>query len=179
MLISKQDKTNFLENTSLRIAGAINDSIVDGTGIRYTIFTQGCLLNCKGCQNPQTHCLDGGISVRLKDLYTEIKNNPLLSGVTFSGGEPFLHSVVLAQFANILKQDGYNIWCYSGYVFEKLILNVDHRRLLENIDVLVDGPYIEKLRSLELDFRGSSNQRIIDVARSLTNNTVIIYPTNI
>lgn len=178
MLISNEDKASFLAKTSLRIAGAVNDSIVDGPGIRYTIFTQGCLLNCKGCQNPQTHCLDGGISVSLQELYTEIKHNPLLSGITFSGGEPFLHSDVLATFAAILKQDGYNIWCYSGYVFEDLILNAKYKPLLEQVDVLVDGPYIEKLRSLDLDFRGSSNQRLIDVTRSLTNNTVIIYPTN-
>ncbi|MGN0915863.1 MAG: anaerobic ribonucleoside-triphosphate reductase activating protein [Succinivibrio sp.] len=165
---------SLLDTTTLRIAGAINESIVDGPGIRYVVFTQGCLLNCKGCHNPQARPLDGGIEVKLRVLYDEIKENSLVDGVTFSGGEPFLHPEPLYIFANILKSEGYNLWSYSGYTFEKIIQDKSKLRFLSLLDVLVDGPFIEDKKSLELDFRGSSNQRIIDVQKSLKQNSVVL-----
>lgn len=163
-----------LASTFIRIAGAVNDSIVDGPGIRYAIFTQGCYLNCKGCQNPQTHSLNGGVEVSLQTLYDEIKSNPLVKGVTFSGGEPFIHAQKLVVLASVLKSENYNLWAYSGYTFEQLLTDPNYFSLLKLLDVLVDGPYVESLQSYELDYRGSSNQRIIDVQKSLSVKGIVL-----
>lgn len=165
---------SILDKTTVRIAGAVAESIVDGPGIRYVVFTQGCPLRCKGCHNPQSQPLEGGIDVKLRVLYDEIKSNPLTQGVTFSGGEPFIQATPLAIFANILRQEGYSLWSYSGYTFDKLAEDPIRRKLLEQLDVVVDGPYIIAKRSLEIDFRGSSNQRIINVQESLKNNQVVL-----
>ncbi|SPT72274.1 Pyruvate formate-lyase 1-activating enzyme [Anaerobiospirillum thomasii] len=162
-----------LDSTSLRIAGAVSESIVDGPGIRYTIFTQGCLLHCKECHNPQSQPLDGGIEVSLRVLYNEIKENPLIKGVTYSGGEPFLQVKPLIILSKILKEQNYSLWSYSGYTFDKLAKNPQTLELLKLLDVIVDGPFVDTLKSYEIDFRGSTNQRIIDVQRSLQSNTVV------
>lgn len=165
---------DILKTTYLRIAGAVSESIVDGPGIRYAIFVQGCMLNCKGCHNPQSQPLDGGIEVPLQVLYNEIKQNPLNKGITFSGGEPFLQPKPLSILATILKDQGYSIWSYSGYTFEKLCEDPKTYELLKLIDVLVDGPYIQSKHSMDIDFRGSLNQRIIDVQKSLKEHKVIL-----
>lgn len=151
----------------LRIAGTIEESFVDGPGVRYTIFCQGCLLNCKGCQNPQTHSLSGGILVSIDDLFNDIQKYKLVSGVTFSGGEPSLQAKELLELAKRLQESGYNIWMYSGYTIENLIKKPDMLELLKYIDVLVDGPYIESEKTLDLPFRGSKNQRLINVKEYL------------
>ncbi len=165
-----------LDITSLRIAGAVSESIVDGPGIRYTVFTQGCPFHCKGCHNPQSQPLNGGITVKLRALYNEIKADPLTTGVTFSGGEPFIQPAPLAVFARILRKEGYNLWAYSGFTFEKLVED-DHRlELLKLLDVVVDGPFVLKYKSLEIDFRGSANQRIIDVQASLEKGYAVLAP---
>ena len=103
-----------LENTTLKIADVVTESIVDGPGIRYTIFTQGCPFHCKGCHNPQSQPLKGGMDVKLKIFYDEIKQNPLVTGVTFSGGEPFIQAGALSLLAKVLKREGYSVWSYSG-----------------------------------------------------------------
>lgn len=163
-----------LENTTLKIAGVVSESIVDGPGIRYTIFTQGCPFHCKGCHNPQSQPLKGGIDVKLKIFYDEIKQNPLINGVTFSGGEPFIQAGALSLLAKVLKKEGYSVWSYSGYTFDKLERDDKFRSLLEHLDVVVDGPYVQSKHSMDIDFRGSSNQRIIDVPKSLAQDKVVL-----
>ena len=146
---------------NIRIAGVVSESITDGEGIRFAIFMQGCMRNCKGCHNPQTHALDDGKVVDTGELIEQMKNNPLLSGITLTGGEPFLQITPATELAKAAKNLGLNVWCYTGYKFEDLPPEADE--LLKFVDVLVDGEYIEELRDLELKFRGSKNQRIIEL----------------
>ena len=155
---------------ALRISGIIPESIVDGPGFRYVIFTQGCPHHCPGCHNPQTHDFDGGTVITITDgekILREIKENTLLAGVTFSGGEPFCQPGPLAELAKEIHAIGKNVFVYTGYTYEKLCkmakTKADVAALLSETDTLVDGPYIEALRDLELRFRGSSNQRILDL----------------
>ncbi len=163
-----------LDHTTLRIAGAVQESIVDGPGIRYVIFTQGCPFHCKGCHNEQSWDLKGGLEVSLGVLYDEMASNPLVTGVTFSGGEPFIQPEPLTVFAKIAKSHGYSLWSYTGFTFDKLLQDPKRRALLELLDVVVDGPFVIEKKSLQLDFRGSSNQRIIDVPKSLHFGKVIL-----
>lgn len=159
----------------ISISGTVNDSIVDGPGIRFTIFVQGCPHRCRGCHNPQTHAFDGGKLVSMDSLVEEIRSNPLLDGVTFSGGEPFCQADVLADLGSIIKESGLNIITYTGYTFEELIAKDDIQinRLLYVTDYLIDGSYVEDLKSYQVRFRGSSNQRIIDVQKSLECGCVV------
>ena len=147
----------------LRIAGIVDDSIVDGEGVRLTVFTQGCPHHCHGCHNPQTWSLDGGHEVDTEEIVQKLKENPLLSGITFSGGEPFLQPAPLAEIARAAHKLGLDVWSYTGFTLEELEKRTDAQQLLNEVDVLVDGPYVEALRDLTLRFRGSSNQRIIDL----------------
>ena len=156
---------------NLRIAGVVNESIVDGKGIRYTIFVQGCPHHCEGCHNPQTHDFSGGNEITIQQLLKDIQKDPLLSGVTFSGGEPFCQPEALAALGKEIKALGLDITIYSGYTFEELWLmsekNKAIRELLEIADILIDGKFILEQKSLMLKFRGSKNQRIIDVPKSI------------
>lgn len=163
-----------LDHTTLRIAGAVQESIVDGPGIRYVIFTQGCPFHCKGCHNEQSWDLKGGLEVSLGVLYDEMTSNPLVSGVTFSGGEPFIQPEPLTVFGKVAKAHGYSLWSYTGFTFNKLLTDPKRRALLELLDVVVDGPFMIEKKSLELDFRGSSNQHIIDVQKSLQEGKMIL-----
>lgn len=147
----------------LRIAGIVDDSIVDGEGVRLTVFTQGCPHHCHGCHNPQTWSLDGGHEIDTEDIVEKLKANPLLSGITFSGGEPFLQPAPLADLARAAHSLGLDVWSYTGFTLEELEKHTNVQQLLNEVDVLVDGPYVEALRDLTLRFRGSSNQRIIDL----------------
>lgn len=154
----------------LRIAGTVNDSIVDGPGIRFTIFTQGCPHHCEGCHNPQTHDFSGGNVVDTDELLAKIKGNPLLDGVTFSGGEPFCQAEALAALGEQIKALGLNIVTYTGYTFEKLYSDRENNgwgKLLAVTDHLIDGPFIQAQRDWNIKFRGSSNQRYIDCQKSL------------
>lgn len=152
----------------LQLSGIVGESIVDGPGIRYALFTQGCPHACKGCHNPETHSIEGGYRRSVTDIMAEFCENPLLCGITFSGGEPFLQAEALCQIAVQVKSFGKTVFVYSGYTFEQLLVaakeNIYVARLLELCDGLVDGPYIEELQDLELAYRGSSNQRILDRA---------------
>ena len=156
----------------LRIAGTVGESIVDGPGFRFTIFTQGCPHGCEGCHNPQTHDFNGGIVV---------DTDPLLDGVTFSGGEPFCQCKPLAELAGRIKAFNrfpLNVISFTGYTYEYLIANADdnngYLELLQQLDYLVDGPFILSQRSLELKFMGSKNQRFIDVQRSLKEGRAVV-----
>ena len=160
---------------NLRLCGIEPESIVDGPGFRYVVFVQGCPHNCKGCHNPQSHDFDGGYEKEIGSIVEEIKENPLLSGVTFSGGEPFCQAEGLYNLAVEIKKLNKNIYIYSGFVYEQLIKKEDPyvKKLLEICDVLIDGPYIEEKRNLLLKFRGSENQRIIDLKKSDENPYII------
>ena len=149
----------------IRIAGVQNDSIVDGDGIRFTVFVQGCLRGCKGCHNPQTHDLTGGYVVEVDELIEQMKNNPLLDGLTISGGEPFLQAEACAELARKAHEIGLNVWCYTGHTFEELVASEVYKRLLNQVDILVDGEFILEQRTLSLPWRGSKNQRLIDVRK--------------
>ena len=159
-----------LKDSTVRLSGIGSESVVDGVGFRMTVFTQGCKHNCKGCHNPQTHDLNGGEIVDLKFILDEADKDPLLDGVTLSGGEPFLQPKPLAVLCDELHKRKLNVWCYSGYTYEQLkeLSETDGgvKELLEKIDVLVDGRYSEKERDLTLKFRGSRNQRILDMQKT-------------
>ena len=161
---------------SIKIAGTVDDSVVDGEGYRFTIFTQGCPHNCIGCHNPQTHDFDGGHAEDTDNILGTILDNPLLQGVTFSGGEPFCQPVPLADLARKIHQHGLDVWCYTGYTIEQLLKGTPQQvELLKELDVLVDGPYQEWKRDISLSFRGSSNQRVIDVQKTLKENHIVLY----
>lgn len=165
-----------MNKLTFRIAGVTRESIVDGPGIRHTIFFQGCTHACPGCHNPGTWDLKGGKKVTVEQLLEMIPLNPLIDGITFSGGDPFLQAPAAAELAAYFKSMQLNIWVYTGYVWEEL-LELQSRpgfsRLLHYTDVLVDGPFVLRDRSLQLAFRGSSNQRLIRVAPSLERGTVV------
>lgn len=162
----------------IRIAGTVNDSIVDGPGFRFTIFTQGCPHHCKGCHNPHTHAFDGGEVVTTESILEKIFKNPLLDGVTFSGGDPFCQAKPLVEIAKAVKEKGLDVITYTGYTFEEILEKADDknmwRQLLELTDFLIDGKFEIEKRSLALHFRGSSNQRIIDVKKTLATGKIVI-----
>jgi anaerobic ribonucleoside-triphosphate reductase activating protein len=158
----------------LRIAGVVTDSIVDGPGVRYTIFAQGCVHKCPGCHNPKTHDYNGGSLVDVDEIIKDIESFKYIKGVTFSGGEPFDQPEVLAEMAKVLKSKGYHILSFSGYTFEHIQKDDKKSELLKYVDVLIDGRFELKLKSLKLNFRGSSNQRIIDVPRSMESGEIVI-----
>ena len=159
----------------IKLSGIIEESYTDGIGIRYTIFVQGCAHKCYNCQNPETWDFNSGKFVKIDTLITAIKANPLLDGVTISGGDPMYQPLQIFDLVKRIKQEtNLNIWIYTGFTYEECIKNKDMLKILEYTDVLVDGPYKESDRSLQLRFRGSKNQRIIDVQKSLKNNNVSI-----
>lgn len=159
----------------MRIASTVTDSIVDGPGLRFTVFTQGCLHHCPGCHNPTTHDLAGGQETSLGELMTEMLSNPLVQGLTLSGGEPFLQAAQCAALAGSARLHGLDVWTYTGYTWEVLLAerNPDWDALLAATDVLVDGPFLKGQKSYAARFRGSSNQRLIDVAASLKAGHVV------
>ena len=152
----------------LDLAGILEDSIVDGPGIRTTFFAQGCPHRCLGCHNPETWEFGCGTPIDEETALQVVRSNPLCRGVTFSGGEPFAQAGSFARLAKLLKAQGYEVASYSGYTFEELFHGTpEQQELLRHIDVLIDGPFLLGERSLELNFRGSRNQRILNVPKSL------------
>lgn len=161
----------------LRIAGFEPESIVDGPGYRFALFTQGCPHGCPGCHNPQTHAMDGGRIVETEEIIEKLGKDPLVRGVTFSGGEPMMQPEPLCEIAEAAKKKGLNIWCYTGFTLDALLKEnrADRMRLLKMLDVLVDGPFVQAERSLELLYCGSKNQRLIDVPKTLEAGSVVLY----
>ena len=164
---------------TIRLAANLQpDSIVDGEGIRTVIWTQGCAHHCFGCQNPQTQDFNGGEEVELEDVYQAIDELEGQDGITFSGGDPFYQPKECAQIAKYIRKKGLNIWAYTGFTFEELLdLSKTDKNILgflKEIDVLVDGRFILAKKSYNCIFRGSTNQRIIDVKKSLDKNKVIL-----
>ncbi|MCV3456454.1 anaerobic ribonucleoside-triphosphate reductase activating protein [Campylobacter sp. CNRCH_2016_0050h] len=164
-----------LNTIFLRLAGVIKESIVDGYGLRYVIFTQGCPHHCKGCHNPQTHDFNKGYLQDLASLCDDICKNPLLQGVTFSGGEPFMQAKNLSILAKHIKALGLDLTIYTGFTYEELLQEQAMKELLILADVLIDGKFILEQKDLSLKFKGSKNQRIIDVAKSLEQGKVILF----
>lgn len=158
----------------LNLSGIVSDSIVDGPGIRTTIFCQGCPHHCEGCHNPETWDFGCGTDMEEEALLEIVQSNPLCRGVTFSGGEPFAQAAGFARLARLLKEKGYEVASYTGYTFEELLAGTaDQRDLLQTIDILIDGPFLLAEKSLEVPFRGSKNQRILDVKKSLLQGKAV------
>ena len=159
------------------MAGVVPESIVDGPGIRYAVFVQGCPHGCPGCHNPQTHPFAGGQVRDTGELFAQIQKNPLLKGVTLSGGEPFCQAAPLAELARQVHGVGKDVVAYTGYVYEDLLAMEDPavQALLGETDLLIDGPYVQAQRDLELCFRGSESQRLIDVKQSRAAGHAVLW----
>ncbi len=166
-------------DSKLRISGIVRESIVDGPGLRYVVFVQGCPHGCPGCHNPHTHDFSGGEEADQSRILEEIRENPLLSGVTFSGGEPFCQPEALVRLGREIKAMGKHLMVYSGYTYEELLKLGNTRpavlELLRLSDILVDGLYLEQERDLTLLFCGSRNQRLIDLKKTRECGKVSLY----
>jgi anaerobic ribonucleoside-triphosphate reductase activating protein len=162
-------------NFSLTIGGIESESIVDGPGFRYVVFVQGCCFSCEGCHNAQLQSFKGGKIITLEEVLCAIKENPLLSGLTLSGGEPFTQAAACANLAREVHALGLTVMTYTGHTWEELTSSPqsDWAALVQETDILVDGPFIKELKNIGLTFRGSSNQRLIDVKKSLAARKVI------
>ena len=178
---SGQKSVTVLNMAELRCSAPVQfDSIVDGEGLRAVVWTQGCPHSCPGCHNPQTHAFDGGTLMLTETIADQLKAHFYLDGVTFSGGEPMMQAAVCALLAEEIHKLGMNVWCYTGYLLDRELLQESRARcevtdeMLGMIDVLVDGRFVEELKDISLAFKGSSNQRIIDVRRSLCSGHVVI-----
>lgn len=166
-----------LSSNTLKIAGIVEESIVDGPGIRFVIFTQGCPHNCTGCHNPQTHNFNAGREEKIDNIVLKINENPLLKGVTLSGGEPFMQAKKLAFLIDSLDKNKLDIITYTGFKYEELVQKANEENgfleLLSRTDILIDGKFEIDKRDENLKFRGSSNQRVIDVKESLKKGNVV------
>ena len=165
-----------MEIETIRIAGIIRESIVDGPGIRFVIFCQGCPHGCEGCHNPDSHDFNGGYDCSIEKIIEAIDKNPLLKGVTFSGGEPMCKPSEFACIAREVKKRNLDVTCFTGYTYERLVEMEDDNinELLSLTDLLIDGPYVKEKRDLTLKFRGSQNQRIIDMNKSREAGVIVL-----
>lgn len=159
----------------IRLAAYLQpDSIVDGEGVRTVLWTQGCPHACPGCHNPGTHDFDGGALVDVDEVIAELQKVKNQDGITLSGGDPVCQSDACYEISKAAHEMGLNVWCYTGFTYEQMLLNPKTKRLLEQIDVLVDGKFMLEEKSYDIYFRGSRNQRIIDVKKSLEEDKVIL-----
>lgn len=158
---------NKIADMPLRLFGTVSESIVDGPGIRFVVFVQGCPHHCEGCHNPLSHDPCGGTLSSVSEVWSKISAMPHLDGVTFSGGEPFTHAAALAELGRLARLKGLNVMTYSGYTYERLLdmakTDKSVRDLLGVTNYLVDGPFVLAQRDITLKYRGSRNQRILDV----------------
>ncbi len=161
----------------IRLAGLVPESIVDGPGYRLAVFVQGCPHACPGCHNPKTHDFAGGYLSDTGEIVAKLGRNPLVRGVTLTGGEPMMQPEALCEIASAAKEKGMNVWCYTGFTLEALVRegNPARMRLLEMIDVLVDGPYVAHERSLDLLYCGSKNQRLIDMNLTRRQGKICLF----
>ena len=164
----------------IRICGVVRESIVDGPGLRFVLFTQGCPHHCPGCHNPESHALDGGYEVTAEKVLEEFKKNPLLKGITLSGGDPILQAGKLVGICREVHAMGKDVMTYTGYTYEELLemqkTDEGIRQLLEETDTLVDGRFILAQRDLTLIYKGSRNQRIIDMNRTRAEGKLVLHP---
>ncbi|MBQ4525068.1 MAG: anaerobic ribonucleoside-triphosphate reductase activating protein [Bacteroidaceae bacterium] len=159
----------------LAILRIVEDTMVDGPGFRTAIYAAGCTHHCLGCHNPQSWDIRAGREMTTEEILVPILADPF-ADVTFTGGDPMMQPEGFTELACAIKEQSHKtIWCYTGYTYETLLTMPAQRELLRHIDVLVDGPFIQDLRDEQLRFRGSSNQRTIDVQRSLESGTVILW----
>ena len=169
-----------LESNKIRISGVVRESIVDGPGIRYVLFTQGCPHHCKNCHNPETHDFNGGKLIDIDIIIEDILKNPLLQGITISGGDPFIQAKEVNLFLKKLNEKiNLNVIIFTGFEYEYLIKystkENGYLNLLSSADILIDGKYEETLKDPNLLFRGSSNQRVIDLNKSINSNNLVLY----
>lgn len=162
---------------AIQVAGIVKNSIVDGPGIRYAVFVQGCPHGCPGCHNPQTHPFTGGRQMGAEEIFQDFCRDPLVKGITLSGGEPFCQAKPLAELAKRVHGAGKDVVVYTGYTWEELAASQDPdvQALLGQADLLIDGPFIQELRNLELSFRGSENQRLIDLNKSRAQGRAVLW----
>lgn len=159
----------------INVLRVLHDTTVDGPGFRTSIYCAGCRHQCPGCHNPQSWAFGVGEDRSTDDLMQEILSDPF-ADVTFTGGDPLFQAEGFAELASrIKKETNKTIWCYTGFLYEKLLHDSAAQQLLKYIDVLVDGPFIQSLRDEDLLFRGSSNQRLIDVPRSREEGCVVFW----
>jgi anaerobic ribonucleoside-triphosphate reductase activating protein len=160
----------------LTIAGVVRESIVDGKGIRYTVFTQGCPHHCPGCHNPQTWPFTGGQEKEVEEIFQDFQKDPILKGITFSGGEPFCQPEPLTELARMVHGMGKDVTVFTGWTYEQLLEKNDAavNGLLQEADVLIDGPFLQEEKNLELTFRGSENQRVIDLKKTRQQGQVVL-----
>lgn len=166
------------ETPTIRLYGTADDSIVDGVGLRYAVFTQGCPHHCPGCHNPESQGMTGGTVMTIDALEQQILDNKLIQGVTLSGGEPFAQCEACLELAKRLKKHGYDLWVYSGYTFEQLMQGVPDPlapQLLQQCDVLVDGPFIQAQHDHELKWKGSANQRVIKLRETFDQDKIVLW----
>lgn len=163
----------------IRLSGITKESVVDGLGIRYVLYAQGCPHHCKGCHNPSTHSFEGGELMDVESIVYDIKKHPMLDGLTCSGGECFEQAEEFALMAKKVKAMGLNVWAYTGYTVEEIMQYKYERRgwndFIKYVDVLVDGKYQECDKDLALSFRGSNNQRIIDMQKTLQTGKLSLF----
>jgi len=160
--------------SNIRLLDIVHGTSVDGPGLRTSIYGAGCTHHCPGCHNPQSWDPAGGVSRSIEEVAEEVLAEEL--DVTFSGGDPMFQPEAFARLAQLIHANSsHDIWCYTGYRIEQLFADPRRRALLEQVDVLVDGPFVQSLRDLSLLFRGSSNQRLIDVPATLAQHQVVLY----
>lgn len=161
--------------SKLSILEIIEDTTVDGPGFRTSVYAAGCPNACPGCHNPQSWNIENGRLMATQEILDIILADPF-ADVTFTGGDPMFQPIEFAELAKAIREHcDKNIWCYTGFLFENILRNDAQRTLLELVDVLVDGPFVQSLRDESLLFRGSSNQRLIDVKRSIEEGRVVLY----
>ena len=159
----------------LAILRIVEDTMVDGPGMRTAIYAAGCTHHCPGCHNPQSWDMRAGEEMTTEDILRTILADPF-ADVTFTGGDPMIQPEGFTELARVIRERSRKtIWCYTGYTYEALLTMPAQRELMQHIDVLVDGPFVQSLRDEQLRFRGSSNQRLIDVQRSLNAGTVVLW----
>ena len=164
----------------LQVAGFLDNSLTNGEGLRSVVFVSGCYHKCIGCHNESMQDFNYGEKILIEEVFQRVKSNiPVIKGVTFSGGEPLEQAHALSKLASDIKKLGLNIWCYTGFTFEEIINNISNNKqwmqLLNEIDILVDGKFEESKKDSRLKYKGSSNQRIIDVKRSLEKSKVVLF----
>lgn len=171
------------DTPKLRLAGIVRESIVDGPGIRFTVFCQGCPHECPDCHNPGTHDFKAGYDCSPERIIEEIDKDSILAGVTFSGGEPFCQAEAFEYMGRLVKERGLSLTVFSGYTYEELTeMAIDDKAvegLMELTDILIDGPFIKSLKDLTLQFRGSSNQRIIDMQKTRKEGHIVLWENRI
>lgn len=160
---------------TVRLAGTIPHSTVNGPGVRYVLFFQGCRHHCRDCQNPETWDFSGGTELPVTDITEELRNTRYIDGITLSGGDPLCQPEAAAEIARRAKEYGLSVWCYTGYTWEALLSGAAGESALaalQWIDVLVDGPFLPEEKTEQALYRGSGNQRLIDLPRSLEEHKV-------